>query len=260
MVLFLQTLAISLVIALVLRSGEWIVRNRTTIRTWFWITLHPRTTIRISVGVLCQIRLEDEYLLIRQSWRRQQLGPIGGAIHVFQPGVDRLLRLSFVLEGTKEDHWGDLNAYALRGTLPASHLLTFQKWLHEDTAERETFEEGIQRELYEEIQLPDGTLDNALAFGSFHRIRNVVEPPRKVSGPNIWQWRYLRVFEFVPRQTNGQALMKLLETQGSSGTYVELVSADDIRAGRSPRGTQIGNHAEFLLAERANRPEMPWRT
>jgi hypothetical protein len=223
----------------------------------FWALLHPKTPIRVSVSALCAFKLGEKFVLVGQSRRPNQVGPIGGAIDIFPDGLISLEKLGFTAENQMEKRWG-IKRTPLRGSIDARKLLAFRKWLRGDLG-RESFRECVEREMHEELNeeiLGDFDIPK---FRHFRMIRNKSEGPTYVRGLGIWQWRYIRVFEYILDDEADRRFVAELESAAISGRGIELVTVQEIREGRSASGKIIGNHTEYLLDGKAKRTEVPWQ-
>lgn len=222
-----------------------------------WSARHPRTKIRVSVAAICIFKLDSGYVLIGQSRRPDQLGPIGGAVDVYPEGLGALEKIGFEVEYPLTQRWG-IKRTPLRGSIDVRNLLRFRRWLQREGG-RESFRECVERELQEELEDSGLGPFDIPRFRHFRWARNVTEGPKFVEGKDVWQWRYMRVFEYELDPEFDKKFIDQIRSVSTSNAQIQVVSASEIRKGRSAAGTMIGNHSEFLLSKRSKRPEMSWK-
>ncbi|MFD6516585.1 hypothetical protein [Rhodococcus sp. NPDC060176] len=247
----------SLVAAILFTIAQYLWRHRRASKLVFWSVTHWRSSVRVSVASICIFCIDSKYVLVRQSRRPDQIGPIGGAVDIFPAGLRSLDDLGFKVESPLESKWG-IARTALRGFLPARQVTRFGLWLLGDMG-RESFRECIERELTEELTAAGTPADEIPRFRHFRYVRTVSEGPKYIKGTEIWQWRMMRVFEYTLDPDFDSELITSIRSNSGPELSLEMVTADEIRSGRSESNSVIGSHAEYLLNGRSHRHEIPQR-
>ncbi len=206
--------------------------------------------LRVSVGALCRIEANNLLLLGVNKNRiragREVLTPLGGAMEITTGAArDALAALGVIWE--TPGSWTSAGHLDLRLVLPEDRLPQFETWL-------DRFDEGelnALRELREELvneyrALGGETFDRLIGRESVRWRRRAISTEvtgRTGVGP-VPTRRYGLVYDI---QCPAELELGLSLVCGFPG-LLEWVTQDEISAGRSASGREIGVNARDVLA------------
>jgi hypothetical protein len=229
-------------------SGTWLNRM------WLGLTLdlpclifarHAR--LRVACPVFLKIGMDNRFFLIRvpRESHEHSFLPIGGVLkHLDAP---ELQALEFESDCPSYADPAD-RSHDLRGCIARHRLPAFRAWLSSGL-NRESDESGLRREMCEELSaigLPDvtGLIPNVkLRF-----LREVHQRPTRTPGRRYdYQYRRTVVMEIDPKCPAGQKLVHTLASALEHNNCLRLVSAAEIRRGRTADGEPIANNTPYLI-------------
>lgn len=200
---------------------------------------------RISVAARCRIKIGDRYLLIisLNGLKRgeRSLAPVGGGVKTTDVGKRYLIDALGADPATFE------KGNDLRFRLPKQRIGEFCNWLQR-TSELEP--DAAAREFRDEIVAERGLLSDRLAQGVTFTRNQLFQGPMRL-------WSYLGGdtvlvdsygFEWIYDVTLPPGAERaLLRTTEQLEPLAELVTAREIRQGRSSLGSAISDWTKFLL-------------
>jgi hypothetical protein len=226
----------------------------TSIRLQLWRLLQSNQDLRVSFSALLRIANAGEYLIIRNLHRHEVFAPIGGVYKYYDSAGVILDSLEFRPESTA---WPDDVTNDIRGFLPCRHALEFRRWFGRGD-NREDAQVCLRRELTEELT----EIDLASRIGStstirFEMVRRVEEAPRWANSGSFFQYRIFDVYQPIVTDPEPRKFLRDLFNIARAHDDLDLVTADEIKSGRSKSGRVIGHHAAYLFGDRAYRPDAP---
>jgi class 3 adenylate cyclase len=225
------------------------------IRFASWAFLNPPRDLRVSFAAMLRIAHAGRYLLIRNLHRPEVFGPIGG-VYKFYRASDALLdSMRFRVEGTPTP---DDSVDDIRGYLPCGSALRFKRWF-DRCVDREDPRTCIHRELAEEIG--EIGLSRSLAVPRvlpLRKIRRVEEGPHLPVGKPYFQYRIFDVYEPISASSvETLQFFELLIDMAKGHKHLELVTAEEIKMGRSVSGRVLGHHSAYVFGSKAFRDDAP---
>jgi len=205
----------------------------TTINQWRKIYESTDQKIRVSCSALARIVIDGKYLLcVNHSSAAKGntiYTPFGGATEYHTEALSFLQGLGCEFERETPD---------LRFWMPESNLNEYLEWFNMKQG-RET---SIDRELMEELVEEEHIFD-ALGVSDFTATYKTVIFDKGVFN-NVESYRYFEIYDVSFTPEKQAIIMDLLDQPDSK---IKLVTAQEINAGRTSDGSEIGNNSKPLL-------------
>jgi hypothetical protein len=210
--------------------------------------------VRVSVAALLRVEHDGIYVLVHSPLRPNVYGPFGGAAKYRPAARPRLDALRFQEERRVDERM----EHDLRGFLPFSALTAFARWLA--TGENhESATECLRRELVEELaEVGHPDLSTNVHEIHFNRVRKVVDGPRKVSGRDYHQIRFLEVWDLDLTNPAAVFLRDALLRVGHDADDSGIICAEapDISHGRRD-AHYVAPQSAFLIGDRRLQADLP---
>lgn len=222
-----------------------------------WSLLNRNAKIRVSCACLLKLEIGGKYILIKSKLRKDNYGPIGGAIKYHDSARSFLVSIDYESEIHNEEELKKKINRDLRIYIPAKNLFKFVNWYvtGKDREENCLFREF--KEELEEVGLKD--LLSKYEIPDFSHIRKVSEGPHRVPGKSYFQFRILTIYELSCNYQDKQNLLNDIMNELDEGQNFIFVDSDEIIQGISSNGYNIGGHTTFLLGNNKSLPEdRPW--
>lgn len=199
----------------------------------------------------CMKTEDGRYVLVRNLHRPESLAPFGG-VYKYLAGSDlHLSSLEFVPHflGKRDDADRDLRGFVKRKNLAKLH-----RWVTSGIG-LETGNDCIQRELVEEL----GEISTKLKVPPLRllRVRTVKEGPRFLRNVGYTQFRVFDVYLVDTGHAASRKFVRDLARRAAATSGLELVTPEEIRQGRSGKGTLISHTANYFFEKRSNGNEAP---
>lgn len=212
---------------------------------------HQQGRVRVSMAAILKMEKGGRYLLVRNLYRRDVFGPIGGVIKYYDEALPHLRDLGYEAEirGAPKDSLRDL-----RGFLPERNLKRFLTWFHEGR-DRETAESCLRREIKEElreVQTSESIIEAASQL-TFQLVRRVTEGP-ELTAHGYASFRYIEVYEPAhdkhSRDRDRATTNQLFSTTGSD---LIAVGADALFDSDQRIASTVG----YYFAQRIEKSDTP---
>ncbi|MFJ7218656.1 hypothetical protein [Amycolatopsis sp. NPDC098790] len=219
-------------------------------------TTRRQHVVRISFSTLLRVTDDDRYVLFDSPKRPGAYGPPGGVVKFHPPAV-RLLE-SWGFRPDRATAGAEKMRSDLRGMLPVRSLRRFQAWFATG-AYRETAEECLRRELWEELaEVGLSALRPHTRRLSFISVRTVLEGPSSVPGKDFLQLRRFDIHDVAMVTSDAVRLRRELVESGYDAERSGVICAnyDDIAHGRLNRAL-IAPHSALLAGEARLAADLP---
>lgn len=210
-----------------------------------------RQELRVSFSSLLRIRRRDRYLLIRNHWRPEQFGPIGGVNKYYGDAEKFLDEIQFEPQVFAADMEKDL-----RGFLPPRCLPRLVRWYRKRDG-CETAEACLRRELREELQEIGVTALHIPDAIAFRAVREIWEGPRRVLGESYKQFRIFQICDIRTDVDGPRDFVEELWRIAARSEHLLAPSRNEITRGRAENGGVIGALSEYMFRSRLGRPDGP---
>jgi len=247
----LEALIVGTVSALLIAALRAAFRHRHYMRPAMRCTLFFRNRrLRVSIAAILRICSDNRYVLIRNRYRPEVFGPIGGVYEYYPSAIDQLDKCGFIPQVRDQDMQNDL-----RGFLKGKDLPSFMRWFLSGK-NREV--EPLTRELREELE-EVGLTEEAKSIRAFQYelIKTIYEGPDNVPGADYLQFRCFWIFQLCPRDPEGVKLTETLYREVEHNPDLIAVTAAEIAARRATSGQVIGSHTGYLIGDKRTGPEEP---
>lgn len=196
--------------------------------------------LRVSMAVICKIRVDGRYLLVRNRHRQGYFGPFGGVIKHYDSANSFLNSIDFQPEKKAETD-ADLKD-DLRGFIPGSCLGEFLLWF-DKREDREQAIDALRRELSEEAREAEFDLQvqDSISALSLRKVREVHEGPCTPHAVPYPQYRNLEVYEPVKDDKYQTFINTMNSPKNTFSSHFCLASRDEIEKGKLDT-----THGEFI--------------
>jgi hypothetical protein len=223
---------------------DQLLTNIKRLNIWYLSKIkYRKKSIRVSMSYQYRIRVNDRYLLVKNStWDFYQ--HVGGVYKVLS-GDEGFLKDSFGWELDKKMRTSGEKHNDLRGFIPMRSLLPFLDWFKS----QKNREVSHWREFCEELIIP-----KILDFGVFKHFEyryagTVVTPIKESKAFNCLELLSYDVYDLIP---NHEQLIHLVETQKKENELYKWIDETIIQSnGFNERDRKqeinIGNHTKWIL-------------
>lgn len=214
------------------------------------LTFLRSSSVRVSFSELLQLRTQDGYVLVRNTKRPQQFGPLGGVVRIFPASSEKddlFVKLRFKAESSDP-----VESLDLRGFVTGKHLPGLVAW-YEEEIDRE--QDCLHRELKEELHELGVQID--VPRLPFQPVRTIDEGPYWTDRGEYYQYRRFNVLRPDTRPSEARTFWKDLEKAIHGNANIISASSEEIVRGRTKSGDLIGNHSCYLLSGRRIGAEAP---
>lgn len=206
-------------------------------------TIHRNKKIRLSCSYLYKIKIDDHYLLVKNS-HRSSFQPVGG-VYKRTGESDNFLNSILFNEDEKLTN-GKFCSKDLRIHIKGKHLQKYLSWYNKNV-EREI---SHSREFYEEL-IATGVLSKENFPYPTYSFKKRIHTPLKWSKPfQCYELLIYDILELTPNENQSEELRKL-QQQGDTD-YIKWPNAETIRGmgfNNASRKTdyEIGDHSTLLI-------------
>lgn len=206
-------------------------------------TIHRNKKIRLSCSYLYKIKIDDHYLLVKNS-HRSSFQPVGG-VYKRTSESDSFLNSILFNEDEKLTN-GKFCSKDLRIHIKGKNLQKYLNWYNRNI-EREI---SHSREFYEEL-ITTGVLSKECFPYPTYSFKKRIYTPLKWSKPfQCYELLIYDILELTPNEVQSEELRKL-QQQGETD-YIKWANAETIRGrgfNNANRKTdyEIGDHATLLI-------------
>jgi hypothetical protein len=206
--------------------------------------------IRISVASVLEIKLEDEdkYVLIKDYYRPEQYGPIGGVCKFIGKDIQIKEDICWIQDQPRVDFKKSDIKDDIRGTIEGKKFSDFMNWFS-SRRDREN-DRCIYREINEEL-LEGHVGKNIRNKASELKIvftKRIIEGPKKVNADNYsGQFRCIDIYkpDFSDETTN-KYFYEIIRRAQNNNNNLTIVTAKEIEEGRTD-SFLIAQHTKYLL-------------
>lgn len=212
----------------------------------------PNAEIRIAFSAIIRMRIKGQYILVRNLHRPETFCPFGGVYKYYEDALPFLDRIDFhqhIVDAGK-DMDNDM-----RGFLPRKNLTKLIDWYNKKI-ERESYGECLSRELREEI-VEAGINISFPDKMKFRFVRDIIEKPKYNELINCYQFRIFEVYDIQTSDKQVNQFINRVYSMAKKNSNLIVVSADEIKRGRSSEGELIGSHSPYLLSHKKYRADDP---
>ncbi len=238
-------IASSILAPLIAWFFDGVIQNFTWLKLWLQTkTIHRRRKIRFSMSYVYRIRVNDKFLLVKNSkWDFYQ--PVGGVYKIL-PGELAQLQERFNLDLDKKLPTDGIMKDDLRVMVPATKAIEFLDW----------FESGKNREISHWREFSEELLrTNVLKFDDFphinYRYVGTVRTPLKRSKKlNCLEILRYDVYDLLPDSHQQKKLVELLY-QGDTDyvKWADEIIINSLGFDERTRGEEysIGEHTKWTV-------------
>ena len=204
-----------------------------------FMALDDSADVRVVVSATLRIQNGGQYLIIRNTHRKESFAPVGGVYKYRAAAKGILDKFCFRPHAIDAEMGDDVRGFVSKGV-----FAQFKAWF-ESGVHRETSDECLRRELTEEL----GEVGLALPqVGDlqFRQVRARAEGPEYIEGEGYWQYRIFEVYDIEP-STAARALLDMLQTHSVDSKDLLWVTAPEIKRGRASSGDLIAPHTCYFL-------------
>lgn len=211
---FWLTVSVALTTGILAPFIAWLVDgiliNITNIKLWFQTQiLYRRASIRFSLSYIFRIRVNDKYLLVKNSkWNFYQ--PVGGVYKVL-PGELSRLQENYKIELDKKLPTDGILKDDLRVFVPAKNALSFHRWFKTG----KNREISHWREFCEELVKPGILKFNTFPHINYRYVGTIKTPLKKSSKLNCREILSYDVFDIILNPEQEKELVELLQKGNS---------------------------------------------
>lgn len=244
---FLQntiSVACSVIAAVLVFLADQFLSNIKRIKVWYLSKIRYRQeTIRVSMAYQYRIRVNDKYLLVKNStWNFYQ--HVGGVYKILS-GDEGFLKDNFGWEQDKKLKTSDEKHNDLRGFIPMVNLINFIDWFKS----QKNREVSHWREFCEELIIP-GIIDFKVFKHFEYRYSGTVVTPIKKSA--VFNCLELLSYDVYDMIYNEKQFLHLSETQKTESDMYKwmdegLIQANGFNERERKQEVSLGQHTKWIL-------------
>lgn len=238
-------IACSIIAPIIAFAFDSILKNYKNIKLWISTsTIYCRKKVRMSMSYIYRIKINDKYLLVKNSKWKDQLQPVGGAYKKLSNDLRRLEEMFQWSEDDKLETTG-VKKNDFRGYIPAPKVIEFLKWFKTG----KNREVSHWREFCEELIRTD-----ILSYDDFPHVEysyagSVVTPLKDSKLFGCKEILSYDVYDLIPTPEQEQVLLQLQEQASDKYAWVssQLINTLGFNDTTKQQEYTIGDHTKWTL-------------